>query len=101
MIKILTAIKDGPFLKDQSANDPYWEYPSLLGIDKSELNKIITEWPNGIEDKKIQSIILSCIGILLSYPHSKTDQLHKWTGMNRKEIQELSDSLHEKGWEVL
>ncbi|NTW89027.1 MAG: hypothetical protein HGB26_07905 [Desulfobulbaceae bacterium] len=99
--QILVSTSNGPFFKDYGADDQYWEFPSLFGTTKHELDKIIINLQEPITDKETQSIILSCISNLLHYPHNKVNEIEKWVGMTNKELEQFNIKLRKSGWDIV
>ncbi len=44
--KCLDAVIQGPFLIDQQADDQWWEFPTLIGLEPEEVADIADLWPN-------------------------------------------------------
>ncbi|WP_394170941.1 hypothetical protein [Saccharospirillum alexandrii] len=67
----LHAASDGPFFVDSNARDnPYWEYHTLLGFTREEVQRISCQWPNvDISDEHISELIGNCFANLIGYPH--------------------------------
>ena len=98
---ILLGTSEGPFFRDSGADDPYWEFPSLLGVTKEELDQIIINLNDLLEDEKVQTVILSSIGNLIAFPHRNSEALKKWTGMDKLELKKFQKLLWNRGWQVV
>ena len=76
----LKASLDGPFFPD-------WEYETLIGAKKSEIEKIIQGLPNIHENKyDITQVICSCLGNLIGYPHGREDEWEKYVSANYNDV---------------
>ena len=66
----LLAAADGPFFKDEGADDPDWEFRSLFGLKREELARVAAAWP-GVErhDESVALAVNNSLGNLLGYPH--------------------------------
>jgi hypothetical protein len=59
------AARDGPFFPD-------WEFQTLMGFDRSDLGRLIDEWPRPADPDALDRAVNNVLNMLLGYPH------HKW-----------------------
>jgi len=88
--KCLEAVLNGPFLPD-------WEFSTLMGVEREELNKVINQWDLiNKENDEIKSIISNTIGILTSYPHGYENLLEKYIPIlaNSKFLEDILNKLY-------
>ena len=68
----LDATIQGPFLVDPQANDPWWEFPILMGLEPHEVSDIADLWPNvDMANTDVQLAINNSMNNLLGYPHGR------------------------------
>lgn len=83
----LRAAAEGPFFRDEGANDPDWEFHSLFGLTREELAQIATAWPN--VDSQNESIVLAVTNSLvnlLGYPHGHDKEWSSFISVSVDEV---------------
>lgn len=66
----LKAVAQGPFLVDPQADDPWWEFSTLMGLKPEELSDIADRWPDvDSASTDVQLAINNSMNNLLGYPH--------------------------------
>lgn len=85
--KCLEAALYGPFFPD-------WEFNTLFGINRTELSKVIKDWPNIETENEIAFLAVNgSLGQLLGYPHGEESELEKRISASREEIRQIFDKL--------
>lgn len=60
----------GPFLIDRHATDPWWEFETLMGLDRDAVAAIAEHWPEvDLDDEEVRAAIGNSMNNLLGYPH--------------------------------
>jgi hypothetical protein len=61
----LVAAVEGPFF-------PEWEFPTLFGLERADVAKVMQSWPNvSGDDKTVTVAVSNTIGNLVGYPHGE------------------------------
>jgi hypothetical protein len=78
----LRACVEGPFFPD-------WEFSTLFGLTRDEVNSIYIKFPDINEKKSDTSLAINnAFNMLLFYPHEKNDILEKYIHISRNELSE-------------
>jgi hypothetical protein len=77
----LRAAAEGPFFPD-------WEFATLFGLERAQVNSILHSWPDLNEnDETVMLAINNSFNNLLGYPHGLIDN---WSNFIRVDRQELA-----------
>jgi hypothetical protein len=83
----LNAVVNGPFFPD-------WEFHTLFGVDRNEIDEILNKWPNvNYKDNTIKIAINNTLNNLCGYPISSEEQ-ERWTefiSISRVELSVMHD----------
>ena len=64
-----------------------WEFPTLFGIERSELLKILRDWPKVDETTaETQCAIQNALNHLLGYPHGHHDDWNEYFSFTRAQV---------------
>ena len=83
----LQAVVRGPFFED-------WEFHSLFGIERKEVQSILESWPNVDESEEIVGLAINnALGNLLYYPHGRKDELKSLVSVSIDELESIFNKL--------
>ena len=83
----LRAAAEGPFFRDEGADDPYWEFHSLFGLEREELAQIAVAWPNVEgQDESVGLAVNNCLNNLLGYPHCHAKEWSSFISVSVDEV---------------
>ena len=83
----LKAVAYGPFLKDDNADDPWWEFHTLIGLDNPELTALAEEWPNvDVGSERVRAAVNNTLNNLLGYPHGLWDEWPRFISASPQEV---------------
>lgn len=75
---------------------PDWEFQSLFGIERDELEQVVSLFPNlNYEDEIHNAAIKGSLGHLLGYPHGRDQELEKMLNRDVMEIKKVLDKLNQ------
>jgi hypothetical protein len=66
LLAAFRAANEGPFFPD-------WEFHTLMGFDRSELGRLIDEWPRPADPDALDLAANNVLNMLLGYPHHAWD----------------------------
>jgi hypothetical protein len=90
VFECLRAAVDGPFF-------PEWEFPSLFGLQRSELAKIVEALPDiDDSDERVSLAINDVMNNLLGYPHGQDSVWAQFISAPRTEVRRVLEIWHEK-----
>lgn len=83
----LRAVAHGPFLKDSSAENPWWEFDSLMGLRHDDFLEIADRWPDVAQgDEVVWYAVKSALNNLLGYPHGRHAEWHQYISVSPEEV---------------
>lgn len=83
LLDAFRAAADGPFFPD-------WEFQTLMGFERSELRRVIAQWPRPRDLETLDLAANNVLNWLLSYPHGEWDA---WPDFSQGSPRELADLL--------
>src|SRR5256885_16434337 len=79
----LRAAADGPFFPD-------WEFPTLFGLERSELRAIADAWPKPAASRDdVEMAVNNSLNNLLGYPHRQDVVWSEWISVDRNQLKKL------------
>lgn len=90
----LIAASKGSFFED-------WEFHTLFGITRNELNTVLQSWPNIDEsDLNVKLAINNSIAnLFFGYPHNQGEDLKKYIQINNEDIKRIYEKWKEGIWD--
>jgi hypothetical protein len=79
VFECLRAAAEGPIFPD-------WELHTLFGLTRSEVARIVAEWPPIEEDEDVSLAINNAMNSLLGYPHERDDVWPDYISGPREEV---------------
>ncbi len=83
VLKCLKATVEGSFF-------PEWEFHSLFGLTRQEVEKVVKDWE--LIDKDSSIVVLAInnsLNNLLGYPHKCEQELHDFISISRQELKTI------------
>lgn len=88
----LKAIVYGPFLIDKSADDPWWEFHTLMGLTPNAFADIADSWPEvDLGNRDVQLAINNAMNSLLGYPHRCETEWPQYISVPAAEVARVLD----------
>jgi hypothetical protein len=69
LLDAFRAAAEGPFFPD-------WEFQTLMGFDRSDLRRLIDEWPSPADAEMLGLAANNVLNMLIGYPHRSWE---KWS----------------------
>jgi hypothetical protein len=86
----LKAIAAGPFLRDDNAANPWWEFRSVMGVEHHVVAAIAERWPqDGLDDRNVCLAAHNAMNNLLLYPHDRWDVWHAFISATPDEVDDV------------
>ena len=85
VLQCLCAAAAGPFFPD-------WEFRTLFGIDRSDVQAIVDAWPDVDEERETVSLAINnSMNNLLGYPHGRAEEWAKYISVPTNEVRRIFD----------
>jgi hypothetical protein len=87
VLQCLVAATEGLFFPD-------WEFQILMGYSRDDFKGFINEWDKlDKSSNQIETLIISVLGNLTSYPHREEEALKNYTCVDEKTLQEIGNKI--------
>lgn len=86
ILECLKAAALGPFFPD-------WEFSTLLGLGRKEVEKVVADWPHiDWSDQNVILAVNNSINNLLGYPHNMMKEWPKYISVGPDEVNRVYQS---------
>ncbi len=89
--RCLRAATNGPYFRDNGASDPWWEFQTLVGVSRAEVEQLASLWPSVDLDRSELRAALS--NLLAGYPTGDDAEWLRAVGATRDGLWEIRRKL--------
>lgn len=73
---------------------PEWEFPTIFGLELSEVRTVLKNWPNvDLSNDITRRAVKGSLGHLRGYPHGKYDEMERIIGDRCEHFDGISQKL--------